>query len=244
MSKLVFDIETIGEDFNALDEATQENLTRWIKREHPDEAGYNAALVDLKNGLGFSPLTGQIVAIGILDCEKDRGVVYFQAPGTDIAEFEDGLVLSEAEGKFKFKPMTEAEMIQAFWNGAKEYREFVSFNGRAFDVPFLNIRSAVHKIRPSIDLMSNRYLGSQKFGAMHVDLMDQLTYYGAVRKHPSLHLTCRAFGITSPKAMGVTGDDVSRLFAQKKFADIARYNTGDLTATKAVYEYWEKYLKF
>ena len=77
------------------------------------------------------------------------------------------------------------------------------------------VRSAVHKIKATKDLMSNRYLNSQKFGATHIDLFDQLTFYGAVRRKGGLHLWCRAFGITSPKAQGVTGDDVANLFKEK-----------------------------
>jgi len=236
MPKLIFDIETIGEDFDSLDETTQEILTRWIKKESSGGEEYKVALEDLKNGLGFSPLTGEIVAIGVLDNEKNKGAVYFQAPGENIPEFEE-------EG-IKFKQMTEKEMLENFWNGAKNYQEFVSFNGRSFDVPFLMVRSAVHGIRPSKDLMSNRYLNSQKFDGKHIDLFDQLSFYGAVRRNGSLHLWSRAFGIKSPKAGGVTGDDVGRLFKEKRFADIAKYNVGDLRATKDLFEYWEKYIKF
>ncbi len=58
-NKLVLDIETIGEDFDALDHATQENLTRWIKKDSDSEDEYKIALQDLKNGLGFSPLNGR-----------------------------------------------------------------------------------------------------------------------------------------------------------------------------------------
>jgi hypothetical protein len=236
MAKLIFDIETIGEDFDSLDETTQEVLTHWLRKTIKDEEEYQAALEDLKNGLGFSPLTGEIVAIGVLDYEKDKGVVYFQAPGQKIKETEE-------EG-IKLKPMTEKEMLKKFWEGAKEYQEFISFNGRTFDVPFLMIRSAIHKIKPSKDLMSNRYLNSQRFEAKHIDLLDQLTFYGAVRRKGSLHLWARAFGIKSPKADGVTGDDVSKLFKEKKFLEIAKYNVGDLRATKELYEYWQNYLKF
>ncbi len=236
MGKLIFDIETVGEDFDGLDTTTQDVLTRWIKKEADDEDEYKKLLEDLKNGLGFSALTGEIVAIGVLDYEKDKAVVYFQSP-------EAGLTESEEDG-VKFKPMNEKEMLENFWNGAKNYQEFISFNGRSFDVPFLMIRSAIHDIRPSKDLMSNRYLNSQKFDAKHIDLLDQLTFYGAVRRKGSLHLWSRAFGIKSPKAEGVTGDDVGPLFKDKKFLEIAKYNLGDLQATKKLYEYWEKYLRF
>ena len=75
MSKLILDIETIGEDFDSLDKTTQEVLTRWIKKDAGNKEEYKTLLADLKSGLGFSPLTGEIVAIGILDYEKDKGVV-------------------------------------------------------------------------------------------------------------------------------------------------------------------------
>jgi uncharacterized protein YprB with RNaseH-like and TPR domain len=235
MSRLVFDIETIGEDFDALDEATRESLTRWIKRESSDEESYEAALTDVKAGLGFSPLTGSIVAIGVLDADRDRGVVYFDDNGTGEKE--------ESEGNCAYKPMSEKEMLRNFWEGAKQYDEFVSFNGRTFDVPFLMVRSAVHGIQPTRDLMSNRYLNSQR-GAKHIDLLDQLSFYGAVRRKGSLHLWCRAFGIKSPKEDGVTGDDVSTLFREGKYIDIAKYNAQDIRSTKLLYDKWDEYLRF
>lgn len=236
MSKLIFDIETIGEDFDRLDETTREVLTRWIKKESGGEEEYQSALEDLKSGLGFSPLTGEIVAIGVLDYEKNQGAVYYQTSGETIAERE--------EENFKFKPVGEKEMLEKFWEGAMHYDEFISFNGRGFDVPFLMVRSAIYGLRPSKDLMSNRYLNLQKYSAKHIDLLDQLSFYGAVRRRGNLHLWTRAFGIRSPKEEGVTGDQVGELFRQKKFLAIARYNAGDLRATRDLYQCWEKYLKF
>lgn len=235
MPKLIFDIETIGENFDELDSATQDVLTKWIKKDSESEEEYVKALEELKSGLGFSPLTGQIVAIGVLDYDKNQGVVYFQAPGENLKEFQ--------EENITFKPAAEKEMLENFWKGAEKYDEFITFNGRGFDAPFLAVRSAVHKIKSTKDLMSNRYLNSQKFGAAHIDLFDQLTFYGAVRRKGGLHLWCRAFGITSPKAHGVTGDDVAQLFKEKKYKEIARYNVGDLIATKELYDYWKNYIK-
>jgi len=235
-NKLIFDIETIGEDFDKLDETTQESLTRWIKKESESEEEYKVALEEMKDGLGFSPLTGEVVAIGVLDVEKNKGAVYYQNPDNP-GEF------TEEEG-IKLQAMSEKEMLERFWQGAEHYEEFISFNGRPFDVPFLMVRSAVHGIRPSKDLMSNRYLSLQKYGSKHIDLLDQLTFYGSVRKKGNLHLWSRAFGIKSPKEEGVTGEDVGKLFREKKFLEIARYNVGDLRATKALFEYWDKFLRF
>ncbi len=236
MAKLIFDIETIGEDFESLDETTREVLTHWIKKESENDKEYQIALGELKEGLGFSPLTGEIVVIGILDYEKDKGAVYYQAPGEKFKDFEeDGIV---------FKQMDEKEMLENFWKGAEKYTEFISFNGRAFDAPFLMIRSAIHKIRPTKDLTRARYLYQQNPSAIHIDLFDQLTFYGSLRRKGGLHLWSRAFGIKSPKASGVSGDDVARLFKEKKFQEIAKYNTGDLRATKELYDYWQNYIRF
>ncbi len=235
-AKLIVDIETVGEDFNGLDASTQDVLTRWIKKESGDEDEFQTALEELKNGLGFSPLTGEIAAIGVLDYHKNEGVVYFQAPGQKIQE--------SAEEGITFKQMPEKEMLEKFWAGAQKYQHFITFNGRCFDVPFLMIRSAVHGIRPTKDLLRGRYIYQHNPDAIHIDLLDQLTFYGAVRRRGGLHLWSRAFGIESPKSGGITGDDVGRLFKEKKFLDIAKYNVGDLRATKALYEKWQSYLNF
>lgn len=230
---LVFDIETVGEAWDALDTTTQENLSYWTREGANDEKSYTYEMKKLKEGMGLSPLTGFIVAIGVYDTEKERGAVYFSAPGTHVPESEeDGIT---------YKAMDEKAMLEQFWKVATVCTEFVSFNGRMFDAPFLVIRSMVHGVRPTKDLLSNRYLSLQR-SAAHIDLMDQLTFYGAARFRKSLHLFCRALGIESPKMSGTTGDDVAKLYADKKYLDIARYNAGDLRATAALYKRWRETL--
>lgn len=231
MATLVFDIETVGESWDALDDTTREILSRWVLRTAKSEAEREIELKDLREGLGFSPLTGQIVAIGLYDLERKQGVVYYQSDHGEETQ----------DGEYTLKPRTEKDMLEDFWEGAKSYDTFVTFNGRGFDVPFLNLRSAIHGIRPTHDLMDGRYLYQQKT-ARHVDLQDQMTFYGAMMRRPSLHLFCRAFGIESPKAEGVAGDDVAELFHAKKFHDIAHYNARDVIATTALYQKWLSYL--
>jgi len=247
MSTLIFDIETIGDDFDSFDSATQESLTRFINREPTEE--HNRILSEVKDGLGFSPLTGRIVAIGVFDNEREKGAVYFDTRGVidNGGEIGKQKIQNESEevigGKtIKLKPMNEKEMLGHFWHTVSNYDTFGTFNGRGFDVPFLMIRSAVHGIRPSKNLMSNRYLQNQDDDACHIDLLDQLSFYGAVRRKGNLHLWCRAFGIESPKASGITGDDVKRLYNEERYLDIARYNAGDIIATNKLYQHWRKYL--
>jgi len=86
--------------------------------------------------------------------------------------------------------------------------------------------------------MPNRY------NLSHCDLIDVLTFYGAVRRKFSLHMWCNAFGIKSPKEEGITGHEVPELFRERQYLTIARYCVGDLYATKELFEFWERYVRF
>lgn len=236
MKKLVFDIETVGERFDDLDEVSQTMLTRWIRETADSEEKFKLELKRIKDQLGLSPLTGFIVAIGMMDAETGKGAVLYQAPKKRTAKIS-------TEHDITFMPMSEAEMLDVFWRKAENYSEFISFNGRQFDAPYLMVRSALHKVRPTKDLLSNRYISSQRDSAKHIDLQDQLSFYGALARKGSLHMWCRVFGITSPKAGGVDGHDVATLFNKKKYLDIARYNVGDLVATRELYWRWHEYMR-
>ena len=233
MTTLLFDIETVGEKWEEFDEVTKGVLMRWIDKTARTREEKNALQIDLESGLGFSPLTGFVVAIGLYDLERERGVIYYTGEGSE---------KDEVVGSYTYKQRNEREMLAEFWEGAKHYDTFVTFNGRAFDVPFLLHRSVVQGVKPIKNLMEGRY-PSQQHNCRHVDLQDELTFFGAMSRRPSLHLFCRAYGIESPKTE-VSGDDVAELFASKKFRDIARYNARDVVATTALYQKWLEYLSF
>ena len=51
MPRLIFDIETVGEDFASLDATSQESLTRWITQSSKNEVEYQLGLKNLKEGI-------------------------------------------------------------------------------------------------------------------------------------------------------------------------------------------------
>lgn len=225
IEKLIFDIETVGVEFESLDPISKEYVTKYAESDEEVE--------EAKEKLGFSPLTGGIAAIGVLNPDTDKGAVFMCAGGELPAEVTPGISLEAG---------TEKEILEKFWATADHYHHFITFNGRVFDAPYLLIRSAVLGVKPTKNLMANRYLSNQPWSAVHIDLLDQFTFYGAVRKKYPLHFWAKAFGIESPKEKGITGDDIARLFREKKYLEIARYNLDDLRATKALYDRWQKYL--
>ena len=222
MSRIVFDIETIGKDFESFEKPIQDYLLKYAETEDAKE--------EIKDRLSFYPITGEIVTIGLFDPDSQKGKVFFQNVGDPSLPFEEDGVLYETG--------TEKEILEKFWAVIKGYNQFITFNGRSFDCPFILIRSAVHRIKPRRDLMPNRY------GDAHIDLLDQLTFYGASRKRFNLDMWCRVFGIKSPKENGITGDEIKDLFKSGRHLDIARYCVGDLRATGELLYYWENFIKF
>ncbi|MBS1232863.1 MAG: polymerase [Nitrospirae bacterium] len=222
MSRIILDIETAGKDFESLDLPTQEYLLRYAETADEKE--------EIKDRLSFYPLTAEIVTIGLLEPEAKKGFVFFQTTGDPLLPFE--------EDEIRFESGSEKEIIRKFWNIIKQYKQLITFNGRGFDCPFILIRSAVNKIKPTKDLMPNRY------GDAHIDLLDQLSFFGASRRRFNLDMWCRTFGIKSPKEEGITGYEVKDLFKAGRCLDIARYCVGDLRATAELLHYWENYIRF
>ncbi|MFH1092846.1 MAG: ribonuclease H-like domain-containing protein [Candidatus Omnitrophota bacterium] len=221
MKKIVFDIETVGDDFDSYDADTQDVL---LKNAQTDEERQG-----IRDGLGLSPVTGKIVAIGMIDVHSDEGRAFFQST--------DGTTGSFREGNSEYLVCSEKEILENFWDKISDCNQFITYNGRGFDCPYIMIRSAVLKIKPTKDLMPYRYDSK-----VHIDLYDQLTCYGAIRRHFSLHMVSQAFGIKSPKQEGISGAMIGDLFQARRTTDIARYCLRDVRATKQVYLTWEKYI--
>lgn len=232
MSKVIFDIETIGE-FEALDEDSQQYLLKYAEDEKKKS--------ESKKRTALWPFTGQIVAIGLLNPETEKGKVYFQAPSLSGGNAALSAATNEkikpfSENNIDFKACSEKEILENFWQDVKSYNQFITFNGRGFDCPYLMLRSAVLRTRPTKNLMPPRYSADK-----HIDLLDQLTFYGAFRKF-TLDFYCRSLGIKSPKIEGMTGEKINQYFSEKKYLEIARYCMADVRATAELYSVWSSYI--
>ena len=228
-------IDPPGLPLENFDEVQQEYLLRELEK-IPDESVRAARREEILRQFSLWPFTAQIVCIAMLNAESLRGQVLFTAE-----DFEED---AAEGGPVEFMPCAdEIELLTAFWDVAKHYDEIVTFNGRGFDVPFLYLRSAVLNVA----VTKKNWLGYRYATEPHCDLAEQFTFYGvsgrdgAARKF-NLDFYCKAFGIDSPKAHGVTGMDVSTLMAEGKFRDIAEYCLRDVRATVELYRVWKERL--
>lgn len=225
--KLVFDIETVGYEFDTLTESQQEFLLRYVDKE-TDQEIRDQKRDDAIRFLSLYPLTAKVVAIGMLNSETGNSMVLYE--GDEKEEWES------EEKDVKYCSYSEAKMLEHFWQYAKKADSVVTFNGRNFDIPFIMIRSAKLKVKPTRNFVKNRYDSKS-----HIDLLDKLTFHGITKKF-NLDFYCRSFGIDSPKSHGVSGMDVKELYKAGKIKEVATYCGHDVKATYELYKIWDEYL--
>ena len=222
MSRVVFDIETLALPLDSFDESSREYLFKFADTDEKIE--------EAKRNLNLHALTAQVVAIALLNPDSNMGKVIFQSDKVEEYTSSDGLI--------QFKSGTEKEILEEFWKLIPSYHQFVTFNGRGFDCPFLMVRSALLNVQATRNLMPYRYDANQ-----HCDLLEQLTFYNTTRRF-NLDFYCKSFGIDSPKAHGISGLDMGKLIEAKRFRDIADYCLGDARATAELFRRWSQYLDF
>ncbi|MFI5263221.1 MAG: ribonuclease H-like domain-containing protein [Candidatus Kapaibacterium sp.] len=243
MQSLVFDIETVPLPFDeSFDDVQKEYLLRNCKTEEEIE--------NQKRFGALNPLLGRVVCIGIYIPESKKGAALFL--GTSDSEE----TVEHEDMQIKYKSFTsETELLTHFWQGLEErrYNNFISFNGRNFDCPFLMLRSAALGVRPSINFMAGTRwtfkVAGKNYEVEHIDLADKLVFgtgfdkNGATRKF-NLDFYTKAFGVSSPKSGGITGYEVPQFYAEGRSREIAEYCMRDVRSTGELYEKWQTYLKF
>lgn len=225
--KIVLDIETAGFDFEMLTESQQEFILRYADKEK-DEETRNTKREEAIRYLSLYPFTANISAIGIYNLESGKASVFYL--GDEPEEFEN------FEKTLKCKSFSEEEMLLNFWSYLSKVSSVVTFNGKNFDFPFLMLRSAVLRIKPSVDLVNLK-----KSNLVHIDLLEQFSYHNLLKKF-NLDFYCHAFGINSPKTDIENGMEVKNMFKAGKFREIAQYCYNDLVATAELYKIWNEYL--
>jgi predicted PolB exonuclease-like 3'-5' exonuclease len=130
-------------------------------------------------------------------------------------------------------------MTENFWRGWEAYRRptLVSFNGRTFDLPLLELAAFRYGLSlpgwfdssgKTYEQPRNRYNSE-----CHLDLHDVLTNFGASRFNGGLNLVANLLG--KPGKMEVQGYMVQDLWNQGKLAEINDYCRCDVLDTYFVF---------
>ncbi len=182
-------------------------------------ARYRAELME-KYGSDFIPYTFQIpVSVAVAQVAADFRL-------NDVVLLDDP----------RFRPHV---MTYHFWRGWEKYGRppLVSFNGRTFDIPLLELAAFRYGIsvpgwfQPETKAYSqprNRYNRDA-----HFDLQELLTNFGATRFTGGLNLATNLLG--KPGKMGVQGHMVQDLFDEDRLAEINDYCRCDTLDTYFVF---------
>ena len=221
MASVVFDIETVGVDWESLDDAQRGYLQRYARSDEERQ--------ELPDRLSLWAFTGRVVVLAMLNTESGRGRVWYEK--TDGRREE-----TSSDGLFTFVGDTEPAFLAEFWSAISRFHRFVTFNGRGFDGPFLMLRSAALGIPVTKNLVGYRYAVRP-----HTDLLEVLSFFGASRKW-NLDFACKAFGVESPKEHGMDGYSVGPYYRSGRLREIALYCRRDVEATARLFQKLERTL--
>lgn len=173
-----------------------------------------------ENGKDFIPYTFQLpVSLVIAKLGKDLSL-------------QDLVALDEQESR-------PHEIVKKFWDGWRRYQRprLVSFNGRGFDMPLLELCAFRYGIQiPDWFAEDARNFDQPRYRyntAAHFDLHEWLTNSGASRFNGGLSLAANLIG--KPGKMEVAGHMVQELWDAGKKAEIHDYCRSDVLDTYFVF---------
>jgi hypothetical protein len=132
----------------------------------------------------------------------------------------------------QFRP---PKIVEEFWRGLAHYKsksgnraKLVTFNGRGFDLPLLELAAFRYGC-----CASDYFLTSRNRFHGELDLFDWLTNYGACRLAGGLDLFSKILG--KPGKMEVSGDQVYAMYLDGKIQEINDYCMFDTLDTYFVF---------
>lgn len=132
----------------------------------------------------------------------------------------------------EFRP---EKMTSKFWYGIEELypkASLVTFNGRGFDVPLLELMAYRYNIKAKrhfTDKFGTRY----RYGTRHIDLQEFLSNYFSIKMAGGLNLLAKVLGM--PGKMGTDGSEVYDLYLKNEISQINDYCTHDVLDTYFVF---------
>jgi predicted PolB exonuclease-like 3'-5' exonuclease len=123
------------------------------------------------------------------------------------------------------------EIARKFWIGVASYKKakLVTFNGRGFDLPLLELAAFRYGCGARDYFSSSR----NRFQGNHLDLFDWLSNYGACRLNGGLNVLAKMIG--KPGKMEMAGDQVYALHREGRSREINDYCMFDTLDTYFVF---------
>jgi 3'-5' exonuclease len=141
----------------------------------------------------------------------------------------DDYVLREVES-LALADYSEEKLVREFWARAERFAgTLVSFNGRRFDIPVLELAALRHGIAAPAHFGDESLARNRYSAVRHLDLYDYLTNFGAVSLAGGMDLLMKMLGLPGKTAMD--GSMVQEYFEAGRMDEIHRYCRNDVVQT-------------
>jgi len=171
------------------------------------------------------------------ETQKKTGSDFFSIP------FHIPLAVStlQADEKYRIRSIgcfgadrfSEVEIVSRFWQTFETAQTLVTFNGRGFDLPVLEMQALKHGLALPRYFAAGQsrgtYRGSRYNDLYHIDLCDFLSNFGATYRRSSLDLLAKLIGL--PGKYTIAGEDVEYLYRQGRQKEINQYCVTDVLQT-------------
>ena len=125
---------------------------------------------------------------------------------------------------------SEENLAREFWHRAERFAgTLVSFNGRRFDIPVLELAALRYAIAAPLHFADESLARDRHSHARHFDLYDYLTNYGAGSIAGGMDLLLKMIGM--PGKTGMDGSMVQEYFEAGRLDEIHRYCCSDVVQT-------------
>lgn len=125
---------------------------------------------------------------------------------------------------------SEETLVREFWSRVDRFQGcMVTFNGRGFDLPVLELAALRHGIAAPRYFDDGKSPRSRYAPQRHLDLYDFLTNYGATTLRGGLDLLLKMIGM--PGKTGIDGSMVQDYYEAGRLDEIHRYCRADVVRT-------------
>ena len=125
---------------------------------------------------------------------------------------------------------SEEKLVREFWDRADRFAGcLVSFNGRRFDLPVLELQALRYGISAPAHFAETGSARSRYSDVRHLDLMDFITNYGAFQVRGGMNLLLKLIGM--PGKTEIDGSQVQEMYEAGRFEEIDRYCRNDVIQT-------------
>jgi DNA polymerase elongation subunit (family B) len=178
---------------------------------------------DLQSKFALSPLTGKIILIGCLtDVNPDKDVVKYSIVKYSIDGKDVWYVPLEGD---------EIEILTNFWKlfhfqQLKDGGDICTYNGKAFDLPFILHRSTILNIKLPIKISMQKYLNKYQ----HTPHLDIFNWFG------SGSLVEWSYRLGIGNSLQRDGDKIGSWYEDGQMQQIKDKNMIDLAQTYSIYQ--------